>query len=354
MPELFTGPFFPAASLPSRSGDDLWLIPGIVPRDGLVVLASAPKTGKTCLASAIARSIACGTPFLGHTPPQGPVLWCAHEEIPDERGRLHEGLSNDDPLLIAYPGYLPTLDEPDRSVRDRFGRYRDVEPPSYVFSNAVEVDAKLIVIDCLHAAVERGNLADNATARRVMGRLRRLSWMNHIPVLVLHHLTKSTSRGSSPERFADSAQILAAASCHFYMERKEETVGGSSRSSVSGTVSVPSAPEETASRITLYGEGRHPTPPRKLELLSTGPLHYELAEEASVKPQPRPTAVSRVANLLSEGWELTSEEIARRLEINPVTVRDALNRLAGEGRAEKLASPQKRLRYRSFTPKTEG
>ncbi|CAN5670081.1 hypothetical protein BH11ARM2_BH11ARM2_00790 [soil metagenome] len=251
----------------------------------------------------------------------------AHGKPSGKRGRLHEGLGPEDPFLIAYPGYLPCLDEPDRSVRDRYGRYRDEEPPTYVFSNALEVDAKLIVIDCLHAAVEKGNLTDNSFARRVMGRLRRLSWMHHIPVLVLHHLTKSATRAASTERFADSAQILAAASCHFYLERKEE---------------------ETLSRVILYGEGRHPTPPRKLELLSKGPLHYELATKEALKPQTRPTAVSRIADLLKEGWELTAEEIAKRLGINPSTVRDALSRLSHEGQAERLAESTKKARYRAL------
>src|SRR5687768_9083377 len=107
---LKSGPFRPAADLTSiyaRTED--WLIPGIIPSGGLVILASAPKTGKTCFATAIARAVAKGEPFLGHPTPQHPVLWCAYEETPRERAVLHEGLTVEDPLLVAYIGDLPPL-----------------------------------------------------------------------------------------------------------------------------------------------------------------------------------------------------------------------------------------------------
>ncbi|CAN5509087.1 hypothetical protein BH11ARM2_BH11ARM2_12620 [soil metagenome] len=318
-------PFVPANWLPHREGDDLWLIPGIIPRDGVVVLASAPKTGKTCLATAMARSIACGTPFLGHTPEQGPILWCAHEEIPDERGALHAGLTNEDPFYVAYPGYLPTIDAPEPYI-DRMGIDHVEGSPTYVFDQAVQAGAKLIVIDCLHAAVERGNLADNFFARRVMGRLRRLSWMRHIPVLVLHHLTKSNTRGHATERFADSAQILASASCHFYMERREE--------------------EDGTHRITLRCACRHPAPSRSLELISRGILDYEIANDAGIRTGKRETALARIQNLLAEGWELTAEEIATRLRLTPTSVRNALARLTHDGLATKIATGARRSRYR--------
>lgn len=331
MPFAGEFPFATVDYQPARTGDDLWLVPGLIPREGLVVLASAPKTGKTCLATAIARSVALGAPFLGRPVGQAPILWCAHEEVPDERSELHEGLTGEDPFFIAYHDYLPFIDAPDPYL-DRMGNMVEKGTPLYVFDHAQRMGARLIVIDCLHAAIEKGNLSDNAFARRVMGRLRRLSHRRGIAVLVLHHLTKSATRGYMPERFADSAQILASASCFFNMERKEE--------------------EDGSSRIILHGQGRHPAPPRKLEMISRSVLDYELADATTEPVGRRVTALTKVQTLLSEGWELTVEEIAKRLELTPVSVRAALSRLSNDDCAERLTDGSKRSKYRLVTPET--
>lgn len=318
-------PFFLAANSPHRLYENhQWTVPGIIPRDGLVILASAPKTGKTCFATAIARAVAKGEPFLGQPVRQSPVLWCSHEETYVERVALHDGLSPNDPFYVAYPDDLPALDTPEPRT-DRYGRhhYEDAHPP-YIFEQAIELNAQLIVIDCLHAAVHRGNLAENQWARFVMGRLRRWSFHYHTSILVLHHLTKSATRGWHPERFADSTQILAAASCHFFMDRTQET--------------------ETRSRITLHGRGRAPAPFSRLELISDGVLDYRIAEESKPKSI-QPTVKERVLALLEEGWTLTASEIASRLQAGPATVRHLLTELKLEGAISMASKHRKAQRY---------
>lgn len=304
---LTSGPFRPASDVSKLLLEkDPWLVPGIIPLASVVVLASSPKAGKTCFATALARAVAKGESFLGQEVVQTPVLWCAYEESMRERTPLHEGLTDEDPLLVAYVSDLPPI--PNRIGKpDRYGRrdLRDFEPP-FIFEHANKVGAKLIVIDCLHAAVEGVNLSDNSSARAVMGNLRTWSHYLGISVLVLHHLTKSSSRGGQPDRFADSAQILATASCFFFLDRHEKG--------------------DDESIIVLQGKGRQPVPFSRLELTSKSPLDYQLASSAS-PVRKRITSVDRVRNLLDEGWILTINEIARRLDLNPITVRIALGRL---------------------------
>lgn len=331
---LSSGPFRPAAELAALyQGRDLWLVPGIIPMTGVVILASAPKTGKTCFATALARAVAKGEPFLGEPVKQHPVLWCAHEETPPERTLLHEGLSLEDPFLIAYPAELPALAL--RMPRtDHYGR-RDLTccDPPFIFEHAAAVGARLIVIDCLHAAVEGANLADNCIARAIMGVLRTWSSHCHIAVLILHHLTKSSTRGHQPERFADSAQILAASSCHFFMDRQEESAA--------------------CSRIVLHGKGRHPAPVARLELISEGILDYRVADvERQWVPPRRIAAPERILHLLEEGWSLTAKELSARLNLTPGLVRSALADLASSGRVVGEKRPKQNLRY-SISTSTE-
>jgi AAA domain len=321
---LYSGPFRPAADTQLLYQDrDPWFLPGLIAKDSVVVLASGPKTGKTCFASALARAVATGSEFLGHKFEKSPVLWCSHEETPWQRTILHEGLTLEDPLLVAYPDTMPALDDPAPKP-DRFGRLNTDGKKPYVFEHAVEVGAKLIVIDCLHAAVERGCLSDNALARKVMGRLARWSFNFHVPVLVLHHLTKSATRGHNAERFADSTQILAAATAHFFLERTQ-------------------LPDGT-NRITLFGRGRHPSPEGRIDLHSKNVLHYERI--ASPDLQSKETTEDFIQDLLADGEERSAKEIAERLHISYGTVRNCLTHLLQSDTVERVRTKDRQGHYR--------
>jgi hypothetical protein len=323
---LYSGPFRPAADTQLLYQDrNPWFLPGLIAKDSVVILASGPKTGKTCFASALARAVATGGEFLGHQFERSPVLWCSHEETPWQRTIVHQGLTLDDPLLIAYPDTMPALDDPVPKP-DRFGRLNVDGTQPYVFDHAVEVGAKLIVIDCLHAAVERGCLSDNALARKVMGRLARWSFNFHVPVLVLHHLTKSGTRGHSAERFADSAQILAAATAHFFLERTPLKDG--------------------TNRITLFGRGRHPAPESRIDLRSENVLHYERIPSPDPDPDGKETAETFIQDLLADGEDRSAKEIAERLHLPFGTVRNCLARLMQSATIERVRTKDRHGHYR--------
>ncbi len=299
------------------------MLPGILPLNGLVVLASAPKTGKSVLANAIARAMVTGTEFAGiGWSEKLPVAWCAHEETREERGPLLAGLTEDDPFYLAFSPELPFLDDPDCDYgTDRFGRYKDLKVP-YVYEEASRRKCKLMVVDCLHASVRHSNLADNNVARRIMGRLRHWSDSFGIVTLVLHHLTKSAHRGYHPERFADSAQILASASCYHFMESE--------------------ILEDGTRKVVLHSAGRQPAPPLRHEYHATSLFDYEYVETGTrVKPA---TIADQITKLLNEGWELTAEEIAHRINRNPQSVRNVITSLPGVENVTTAA--KKNMRYR--------
>jgi hypothetical protein len=285
-----------------------WILPGIIPLNGLVVIASAPKTGKTVLVNAIAHAMATGGTFADFAwEDKIPIAWCSHEESIEERAPLMQRIKEEDPYYLAIGPELPFLDDPDCDYgTDRHGRYQPLKLP-YVYNEAAKIRAGLMVIDCLHSAVRHSNLADNQVARRIMGKLRHWSNSFGIATVVLHHLTKSAHRGYHPERFADSAQILASASCYFFME--SETLDDGTR------------------KIILSGAGRQPAPPARQELIATSLFDYKFVK---AEPTPkRPSMAEQIKNLLEQGWELTAEDIAKRLALNPASVITTVNRIPG-------------------------
>jgi len=313
-----------ASRITEMMGIEGWLVPDLIPKKGLVVLAAAPKAGKSVFASYLARQLSTGGEFLGHPLEKGGVLWAAHEETREERKPFLEGLTDDDPFYLSFTPYIPCLDDMDCTFeRDQRGRYNPDAVP-YLFGRAQEINAKLLVIDCLHAACRHTNLADNQAARRIMGKLRLWSHTHNIATLVLHHVTKSATRGYHPERFADSAQILAAASTHFFMESHHEADG--------------------SRHIVLHGSGRNPTPPRRIDINSRNPFDFQRVDEESRQGN-RPTINQQIVDLLAEGWALTAEEIASRIGAKPRVVRNALTKLT-DGTVERCEGTRTRHRYR--------
>lgn len=191
-----------------------WLVEGLLPIGYLVVLGGAPKAGKTSLANAIAFAVASGQPFANRPTRQAPVLWCAYEENEVERAFFVSRMpvhQDGSPVPFYASRRKPHLDSEIA-----------LEALDFWIS---ETKARLLVIDSLHGSITKGSLADNTTARRVMTCLKDIATERNLVVLVLHHLTKSETRGRDADRFADSAQILATASMHLHMRPREAPDG---------------------------------------------------------------------------------------------------------------------------------
>src|SRR5215469_8948066 len=81
-----------------------WLVDGLIPTGGAVLLVSKPKVGKSVLARNIAYAVATGAPVLERETRAGPVLWLGFEEhldfVREEFERL--GAARDVPIYFAF------------------------------------------------------------------------------------------------------------------------------------------------------------------------------------------------------------------------------------------------------------
>lgn len=297
---------------PEEGTQSPWLVEGLIPDEGLVVVASAPKAGKTCFVSALARAVAEGAPFLGRKVRQVPVAWCSFEESPRERLAHLQDLSPDVPFHLGFFGPDFAFDHPDYQYRvDRYGRPKYARPNPALF-HAQDLGAKLLVVDCLHAATRFTNLAENGAARRYMDGLRDYARKLGFTMVVLHHVTKSATRGYHQERFADSSQILASASAHVFLEARPQPTGGR--------------------RITLRCQGRSPIPDPQIEVESRNPAHF--AASSLAESPPRNTTRDLLLAALREKGEQHADQLASLLGCSPATVRGHIARLVREGVVE--------------------
>ncbi|MCE9557937.1 MAG: AAA family ATPase [Armatimonadetes bacterium] len=284
-----------------------WLIPGILPDCGLVILASPPKTGKTCFATGMALAVARGTDFLDRPTRQSPVLWCSYEENRWERKLLHDGIADEEPFYIAYREELPPIDD-FQDFTDR------------VVSIAAELNCRLIVIDSLHAAVRRTNLSDNGAARRAMQNLKDINFQVSATILVLHHVTRSASKGASSDRFADSAQILATATTQMLLEPCNDS----------------------PRQFKIHAQGRYPVPDSELFIEATGMTEFKLVGKDSLT-QNRISKV--ILKAIAELGTSDAVTLSTHLNQNVGTIRNALTRLANEGQLIQVSRQDRTIKY---------
>ncbi|GFN22166.1 AAA family ATPase [Thermanaeromonas sp. C210] len=109
------------ADLPEPS----WLLPGLLPAQGLTVLAGRPKVGKSWLALDIALSLAASKQVLGMRPPaEAPTLYISLEDNPRRlKNRLEMArlpAPRDGLLTTSFPNMPAALEELDKLI-PRYG-----------------------------------------------------------------------------------------------------------------------------------------------------------------------------------------------------------------------------------------
>ena len=153
-----------------------WLVDKVIPLNGLALLTSKPKVGKSTLARCLAVAVAQGRPWLGKETTQGPVLYCCLEESePFVKAHLNQlGLKETDPLRVHYP---------DREIK-KAATVQDL-------AECVErYCPRLIVVDPLMFLLKAPDLNDYASTNRALRPFHKMARESEASVLLVHHNNK--------------------------------------------------------------------------------------------------------------------------------------------------------------------
>jgi len=181
-----------------------WLWPGWLARGKLHVLAGAPGTGKTTIATHLAASVSAGRALpSGFCPQRGNVLIWSGEDDPADTLVPHLIAAGADLTRVRFVG----------DVRDNGGRYpfdpaRDV--PKLAIAVADMDDVALLIVDPLVSAVS-GDSHKNAEVRRGLAPLVELAAKVDAALFGITHYSKGTQGREPLERVSGSLAFGALA-----------------------------------------------------------------------------------------------------------------------------------------------
>lgn len=156
-----------------------WVVHGLVPSGGLVLVAAKPKVGKSTLTRAVALRVCRGEPVLGRETMQGPVLYLGLEDPREAiKGHFRRMGANSDDDLRVYTGQVPE------------------HAQAWLADQLAKRDPVLVVIDTMQFYLGVADLNDYAqvvTALRSI--LALVRGKSRAAVMVVHHAGKGDRVG---------------------------------------------------------------------------------------------------------------------------------------------------------------
>lgn len=196
-----------AAALAVRDFPEVrWALPGIIP-EGLSMISSQPKAGKSWFCLACLKAIASGGVALGRiTTTQGHALYISLE---DSERRIKDRLAM---LGGDFPEQLDILTELPKDVA--IAQYIE----NYL---TIHNDTRLVIVDTLGRALH-SDVNNYAEMTEALNPLQRLAFDFHTGIVLVHHTKKRTDQSDSDvfDSSLGSQGIFGAMDTTMILERK--------------------------------------------------------------------------------------------------------------------------------------
>lgn len=189
-----------------------WIVSDMIPQ-GLTLLASPPKYGKSWWVLDLCLSVCAGDKFMGHHTEKSGCLYLALE---DSENRLQDRINRLTYNAPAPEGfdYSITAATIDEGLVDQLEGYLDHKP-----------ETGLIVIDTLQKVKGKPLKNDSAYSDdyRQMGLIKRIADDHSIGILLVHHLKKGKGDGDAFERISGTNGIFGSADTAIVMQKANRT-----------------------------------------------------------------------------------------------------------------------------------
>ncbi len=193
-----------AADLLNSPGESVeYLIDGLLPRGGIMLLVGKPKCGKSVLARNLALAACRGSWFLGRETEKATVIWLCLEESRSQVSSAFRAMG-----LRA-----------DDAIHFYFGQAgRDAQ--AWLERTCAQVNAGLVVIDTWHKLTLIESVNDYGAVNRANQRLQQLARERGVAQVWIHHSNKGIARNGS--EVLGSQALFAAVDTLMSMDRTED------------------------------------------------------------------------------------------------------------------------------------
>lgn len=229
-----------------------WLIPAILPKEGIALIFGPPGCGKSFLTMAWSLCIASGRPWLGHPVLQGPVAYIAGE------GSFGIG-----PRLKAWKTFHQFQGDSGVKWFDEALVLQDssnLNELQTAFTEDFEEPPVLVVVDTLSRCSGGADENSNTDMAKVIAAADILQQRFHCTVLIVHHAGKDRDRGprGASSLIGNTETIIEVAAldegCRVLCYKQKDAPKFEPLSLKLQTVQY--GPEETdASAVLIYNEG---------------------------------------------------------------------------------------------------
>lgn len=207
---------------------------------GLSLLASPPKYGKSWFVLDLCLSVAAGTPFLGRDTVKSGCLYLALE---DSQRRLQDRMNKVLDGKTAPQGFYFATSALDigEGLLEQLESHMTVHP-----------DTGLIVIDTLQKVRGAANSKENAYSAdyREVGALKAFADKHGVCLLLVHHLRKMADDSDPFNRISGTNGIMGAADSVFVLSRKK-------RSDTQTTLSITGRDIESLEIVLEFDKGNY-------------------------------------------------------------------------------------------------
>lgn len=191
-----------------------WLVEGLIPAQGLVVIGGDAGEGKSWLAEYIAGCVAAGKPVLGQfSITQGPVVYVdeeSHSSLLKRRlQKLAAGLEVPDDIPVTFLVQRGVKIDTEDGLEDLLSVLEGEKPRLVIFDSLVRV----------HSANE--NVAGEMA--KVMAAFREISRRSGCAVVFTHHVRKRSMFNRASQRLRGTTDIRAAVDGHIHLHPTSDT-----------------------------------------------------------------------------------------------------------------------------------
>lgn len=287
-----------------------WIVPGLIPADGITFIAGNPKSGKSLLSLHLAQILSTGTKFLGHfnVRPSKVLLVSMEDGEVLVNSRL---ISRSKNLIVCTKGNFSL---------DTYDGQQDL------LSGITQIKPDVLILDSFRRFI-RGNENDSEVTNAFHQSAKLFLNAGVKAIVVIHHIGKPKENYKSAQNLRGSSDIWAMLDSFILIERKKDVI----------EVSQPSC------------RAARPLPSFLIKSSDNSPTDLIYLSTNHKNPNKNEKVESRISQILSDGTPRKQIEIITEIkkvltDVSATTIKNTIKKMPLKKNVHFYSLPEKEVK----------